>query len=142
MKARQMALIGVTLSFGCVAAVVADPLPSSNLPVTGLKFFDTGIGPLKAAPAHGDMQKGPHGTYVKMPAGWVSPPHTHTDDYWAVVVSGVGANGAPGATDVPLPAGSYWAQRGKEVHVTKCLSAVECIFFVSQSSKFDYVNTK
>jgi beta-alanine degradation protein BauB len=142
MRHLTRAVIAAGMGLALTPALAADPVPSSNLPVTGLKFFDTGAGPLKAAPAYGDLQKGPHGTYVKMPAGYVSPPHTHTEDYWAVVISGVGANGAAGAADVPLPAGSYWAQRGKEVHVTKCLSAVECIFFVSQSGKFDYLNTK
>lgn len=77
-----------------------------------------------------------------MPGGYVGPPHTHSEDYWAVVITGVGANGAPGAADVPLPPGSYWTQRGNEVHVTKCLSAVECVFFVSQTGKFDYLPAK
>jgi beta-alanine degradation protein BauB len=140
MKTLKLAL-AASLCFTATVAMAADAVPTTNIPVTGLKFFDAHA-PLKAAPAYGDMTKGPHGTYVKMPAGYVSPAHTHTEDYWAVVVSGVGANGAPGSTDVPLPSGSYWAQKGKEVHVTKCLSAVECIFFVSQAGKFDYVDAK
>jgi hypothetical protein len=31
---------------------------SINVPVTEMKFFDTGIGPLKAAPGFGDISKG------------------------------------------------------------------------------------
>jgi quercetin dioxygenase-like cupin family protein len=77
-----------------------------------------------------------------MPAGFVSPPHTHTEDYYAVVIAGVGANGRPDGQDVELPAGSYWFQKGKEVHVTKCLSANECIFFFSQPGKSDYLPAK
>jgi hypothetical protein len=30
-------------------------------------------------------------------------------------------------------------QKGGEPHVTKCISPNECIFFVSQNGKFDYV---
>ncbi len=112
---------------------------SVNLPVTELKFFETGVGPLQAAPAYGDLSKGAHGTFIKMPAGFVSPVHTHTADYYAVVIDGVGANGAPGSVDVPLPSGSYWLQKGGEPHVTKCISATECIFFLVQPEKFDYV---
>lgn len=112
--------------------------PSINLPVTSLKYFDTGVGPLKAAPAFGDLSKGAHSTFVKLPAGFVSPLHYHTADYYGVVISGVVAN-APLATspDVPLPAGSYWFQAGKANHVTKCLSQNECVVFITQSAKFD-----
>ena len=118
---------------------------SVNIPVTQLKYFDTGIGKgsgvgtLRAAPGYGDLQHGAHGTIIKMPAGFVSRIHTHTGEYWAVVIAGVGVNGAPGSADVPLPAGSYWSQKGGEPHVTKCISANECIFFINQSVKFDEI---
>jgi beta-alanine degradation protein BauB len=125
------------------AGMLAIPLfcaaePSSNLPVSRLEFFDTGVGPLKAAPAYGDLSKGAHSTFVKLPAGFVSPRHYHTSDYYGVVVTGIVAN-APTAksADVPLPPGSYWYQAGKENHVTKCLSATECVVFITQHGKFD-----
>lgn len=123
--------------------------PSVNLPVTQLKYFDTGIygsdksvGTLKAAASYGDLQHGSHGTFVKMPAGFVSRSHIHTVEFYAVVISGVGVNGLAGSSDVPLPVGSYWSQKGGESHVTKCISSNECIFFISQNSKFDYIFDK
>ena len=82
-----------------------------------------------------------HGTFIKMPAGFVSPVHIHTEDYWGVVISGVTVNGVPGSKDVELPVGSYWFQKGGERHVTKCISPNECIFFISQNGKFDYIVT-
>ena len=118
--------------------------PSSiSTPVTELKYGSTGIsdgvhGELQAAPAYGDLGQGPHGTFIKMPAGYVSPTHTHTEDYWAVVVSGVMVNKKPDGPDVILPAGSYYFQKGGEPHVTKCTSPDGCVFFVSQNGKFDY----
>lgn len=122
---------------------------STNLPVTQLKYSDTGIygvdksvGTLKAAPAYGDLQHGAHGTFIKMPAGFVSETHIHTGEYYAVVVSGVGVNGPPGSKDVPLPVGSYWSQKGGESHVSKCISSNECIFFISQTIKFDEIIDK
>lgn len=134
------AAVGVAL---IVAAQTSGKL-SVNILVTQLQYGKTGVtdgvhGELQAAPAYGDLAHGAHGTFIKMPAGFVSPIHTHTGDYWGVVISGVGANGIPGSTDVPLPVGSYWFQKGGERHVTKCLSANECIFFINQSSKFDYL---
>lgn len=122
-----------------LSIAAADQLPSSNQPASGLKFFNTSIPTVQAAVGYGDLRKGPHGTFVKLPAGFVGIPHTHTADYWAVIISGVVANGVPNAADVPLPQGSYFAQRGKEVHVTKCLSTTECVMFISQSGAFDFV---
>lgn len=121
--------------------------PSVSVPVTGIKYGHTGVsdgrtGELLAGPARGDPSQGAHGTFIRMPAGFVSPVHTHTADYWGVVISGVAANGRPGAADVALPVGSYWLQQGGEPHVTKCLSPNECLFFISQEGKFDYVVDK
>jgi hypothetical protein len=144
----SLRLLGSSLiALACITLIVrvwAAGNSSTNLPVTELKFGPTGVIDahhleLQAAPAYGDLGHGAHGTFIKMPAGFVSPIHTHTADYWGVVISGVGANGVPGGTDVPLPVGSYWFQKGGERHVTKCLSANECIFFINQASKFDYI---
>lgn len=117
---------------------------SASLPVTQLKFGATGVGDgahgeLLAAPAYGDLAHGPHGSFIRMPAGFVSHVHTHTADYWGVVISGVAVNGLPGSADVQLPVGSYWLQKGGEKHVTKCVSTHECLFFISQAAPFDYV---
>lgn len=145
---RRLSVVGaVALLLACMAffaSAVPNGTSSFNLPVTQLKFGPTGVKDshnleLQAAPAYGDLAHGAHGTFIKMPAGFVSPIHIHTADYWGVVISGVGANGLPGSQDVPLPVGSYWFQKGGESHVTKCLSANECIFFINQASKFDYV---
>ena len=120
---------------------------SVSTPVTEIRYFDAGVtdgktGDLRAGPAHGDLAKGAHGTFIRMPAGFVSPVHLHTADYWGVVISGVASNGLPGSKDVALPAGSYWLQKGGERHVTKCLSPNECLFFIGQDAKFDYVQDK
>lgn len=151
MKSRIAAVITlVALSAPCLAAeqmsdgmTPMQPETSTSLPVTALKFFPTGVkteaGELQAAPAYGDLAHGRHGTFIRMPAGFVSPLHTHTEDYYAVVISGVGVNTQPGKAEIPLPVGSYWFQKGGEPHVTKCISAVDCIFFLSQPGAFDYL---
>jgi len=127
----------VTVSMSAFADRENEPLV--NLPVTKLKYFKTGNGPLEAAPAYGDLFHGEHGTFIKLPAGFISPTHAHSEDYHANVISGIVANGAPGSKMVQLPVGSYYFQKGGESHITKCLSANECILFLSQSGKFDYI---
>ena len=120
--------------------------PNVNMPVTELKWHSTGvvgsdgIGTLQAAPAYGDHSKGEHATLVKMPARFVSTVHTHTDDYHGVVINGVATNASVGEKEIPLPPGSYWFQPGGKPHVTKCISTSECLFFISQKAKFDYLS--
>lgn len=143
------AVLPLVVLLAAPPATVADPVPppSTTIPVTNLRFGSTGVsdgvhGELLAAPARGDLAHGAHGTFIRMPAGFVSPVHTHTTAYWGVVIAGVAANGRPSAPDVSLPVGSYWYQQGGEAHVTKCLSANECLFFISQEGAFDYVVTR
>lgn len=120
--------------------------PSVSTPESEIKFFPSGVktekGELQAGPAYGNMNGGKHGTFIRMPHGFVSAPHTHTEDYFAVVIKGVGANHAPDGAIVPLPPGSYWFQKGEEVHVTQCLSKTDCLFFIVQPGKFDYLAAK
>lgn len=120
--------------------------PSVSIPAKDITFFKSGVktavGELEAGPAYGNLQTGRHGTFIHMPAGFVSAVHTHSHDYYAVVVKGVGANDPVGATPKALPVGSYWFQRGEEDHVTRCLSKSDCLFFIVQPGKFDYVPAK
>jgi len=146
MTIQRSLLIGAAVFATLSCATLAGTLGTSSVstPVTALTYGPTGVsdgihGELNAAPAYGDLARGAHGTFIKMPAGFVSKVHTHTGDYWGVVISGVAVNGLPGSKDVPLPVGSYWFQKGGERHVTKCISSNECIFFISQNEKFDYV---
>lgn len=68
--------------------------PSISIPASQIKFGPTGVKSsgleLKAGPVYGNLQTGKHGTFVKMPAGFSSAVHTHTEDYFAVVLKGVG----------------------------------------------------
>ena len=136
--------VAAALAASNVAIAAPDSQPSVNLPVTKIQFGPTGVkdgktGELLAGPVYGNLGKGPHGTFIRMPAGFVSPVHNHTGAYWGIVISGVAANGVPDAADVQLPVGSYWYQKGGEAHVTKCLSGHECLFLISQDTPFDYV---
>lgn len=110
---------------------------SKVVPVTELKFYQDKEG---LTVARGDPASGAHSNYIKMPGGTASGVHTHTYSYYGVVIAGVVANELPGSKqDHPLPAGSYWYQKGGEQHVTKCISQTECIFFVTSKGAFDYL---
>jgi len=146
-------LASVVLLVGCSAKtadnqaeVVAnsEAPPNLSIPASELQFTATAVfapngdGPLLAAPAFGDMAKGAHSTFIRMPSGFSGAVHTHTHDFRVAVISGVGVNVAVGGKDIPLPPGSYWFQPGGKKHVTKCISETDCLFYATQSEAFDY----
>jgi beta-alanine degradation protein BauB len=143
---QKLKTLAATLLVGTSAATgiaLAQDNASVSRPSATFKFGPTGvktaIGELMAAGAYGDLTKGAHGTFIRMPAGFVSAPHTHSDDYFGIVIEGVAVNTQDGKNDIQLPVGSYWLQKGKERHVTKCVSKTDCLFFIYQPGKFDYV---
>src|SRR5690349_2112628 len=107
--AFKMVIASLVLASGGLPGAGHATNTSINVPVTEIKFFDTGIGPLKAAPGFGDFSKGPHSTFIKLPAGFVTPLHFYSEDLYGVVISGVVAQTVDTkVADVPLAPGSYW----------------------------------
>jgi len=82
---------------------------------------------------------------VKLPAGIVSPMHVKSANMFGVVISGTFshiAQGAEPSTEVLLPPGSYYMIPAGLAHISKCVSKVECISFLYQDGKFDFVPTQ
>ncbi len=133
--AALLALAGCVASTSAIAAQETNhPLhegPSVSIPADQIKFSPAGVktekGELQAGPAYGNLQQSKHGSFIRMPHSFVSPIHSHTEDYFGVVIQGVGANHAPDGKIIPLAAGSYWFQKGEEAHVTQCLSETDCL---------------
>jgi len=90
----------------------------------------------------GDAAKGPHGSFLWLPHGFISAPHLHTGDYDAVIVAGTVTNAEPGQAEVKLGPGSYYFQRREADHVTKCLGDADCLIYISQSQAFDFVTSR
>ena len=127
----------------CAGQAQAEATKSpSHVPVENLKWFATGIGPMQAAVAYGDMAKGPYGVFLKFPGEFVSPVHHHSSEYRAVVVVGTIVNSEEGEKDITMRPGSSWYQRGNVNHVTKCVSSGECTVFLTQPGKFDFLPKK
>ena len=104
-------------------------------------------GPLPAfAPIQGDAMKGEHFAYLKLAGGFVSPPHSHSSDYWAVLVQGKMTHWSPDggseAAAKPLGIGDLTYMPAKAVHISKCFPGAECILAMFQKGKFDFVVPK
>ncbi|NRA86908.1 MAG: DUF4437 domain-containing protein [Rhizobiales bacterium] len=82
---------------------------------------------------------------VKLPAGLNSPLHMKTANMFGLVVSGTIVNikaGADDATGVMLNAGAYYKIPAGETHVSNCVSDVDCVTFLYQDGKFDFLPVK
>ena len=118
--------------------------PASRLvvvPAGELKWVDLdpkGAPGVKFADVWGDHSKSGFGAFVKLPAGFVAPLHTHTYDYKVVTVSGTYIQVPEGKPEFRLGPGSYFMQPGGNYkHTTSCDKASDCVFFLESKGKFD-----
>ena len=82
---------------------------------------------------------------VHLPGGLVSPPHIKSANMFGVVVSGTMTHVAVGANtgeEIRLPPGSFYQIPANLPHVSKCVSDDDCITFLYQDGKFDFLPTE
>ncbi|MHA1563731.1 MAG: DUF4437 domain-containing protein [Alphaproteobacteria bacterium] len=90
----------------------------------------------------GDRFAEPYMAMVRLPAGLVSPIHVKSANMFGVVVTGTITHVAAGAdpsSEVLLPAGSFYEVPADLAHLSKCVSAVDCVTFIYQDGKFDFL---
>jgi anti-sigma factor ChrR (cupin superfamily) len=111
------------------------------MPAADLKWTDldpNGAPGVKIADLWGDHAKGAFGAFLKLPAGFVAPLHTHTYAMKVVFLSGTYIQAPEGKAEVRLGPGSYMMQPGGNYrHTTSCDKASECLFFVESNGTFD-----
>src|SRR4029453_2368791 len=152
---RSRSVLAFSISLILAAPVLAQPggqanankapkaVPSQPLfmPPGDLKWTDldpNGAPGVKVADLWGDHAKGAFGAFLKLPAGFVTPLHTHTYAMKVVFVSGTYIQAPEGKPEVRLGPGSYMMQPGGNYrHTTSCDKASECVFFVESNGKFD-----
>lgn len=145
MNAKTYLIILLVLLFGAsIFSWASDKSDETSLsfPAENIKWskFPNEDGFLQGSPVIGDFNNGKHGTFVKLPAHFDSPVHFHTADFYGVVVKGEIINRRVEAKqETILKSGSYWFQKGKAVHITRCVSDEDCVIFVSQPDSFDYI---
>ena len=112
-------------------------------PAADLKWTDLdpqGAPGVKIADVAGDHAKGAFSAFIKFPAGFTAPLHTHTSPYKIVVMSGTFLQTPEGKSEMRLGPGSYAFQPGGAYkHVTGCDKASECVIFVDGPGKFDLI---
>jgi quercetin dioxygenase-like cupin family protein len=144
----KMALATLVL-FGVAAvsyqAGAAKAKQAVQMAATEIKWEPLMGGPLQMAKLWGDRDKGPeYGMLLKFPAGTDSGMHAHTGDYHAVSLQGTWVHTVEGEAGPgkELPPGSYVFQPGKQMHDDLCKGKQECIVFVHQHAKGDFIPSK
>ncbi|HEX5058104.1 MAG TPA: DUF4437 domain-containing protein [Kofleriaceae bacterium] len=135
-------MLGAAFVAGVAVGKGAAPAPKFTA-AEEVKWDDVG-GP-KLGTLTGDYKKGPYGGLLKIPAGFTSPLHSHTGTYEAIEVQGTSSHwlkGEDGTKAKKMTPGSYWMMPGKVDHVSACAPGADCIFYVWQKSKFDFVAAK
>lgn len=90
----------------------------------------------------GDRDTGAYGMLLKIKPGTVADPHAHTGDYHGVNVKGIWRHSFDNGEERDLPPGSFILQPGMKMHGDACVSTEECVFFIHQDVKGDYIPKK
>ena len=152
MKAKN--LLPIAVMFAVTAAVFAQESAGAKakspesaasrlvvIPAADLKWTDldpTGAPGVKIADLWGDHTKGAFGAFLKLPAGFAVPLHTHTHDIKVVIVSGTYVQGPEGRPEFRIGPGSYFMQPGGNYrHTTSCDKASDCVFYAESPGAFD-----
>jgi hypothetical protein len=139
-KAASLAVLGVLCAAQSSPAQEPSPAQSHSVAASQVKYIDLG-GP-QLGTVWGDSATGPHGSFLRLPKGFISPAHLHSGDYYGVIVEGSVSNAETGQPEIVLGPGSYYFQRGKADHVTKCIGDTDCLIYISQSKAFDFIPSK
>ena len=139
-KAASLAVLWSLCAASSALAQEPNSSQSLSIPANQVKYKDLG-GP-QFGTVWGDSANGAHGSFLRLPKGFVSPAHLHTGDYYGVIVEGSVTNTEAGRQEVVLGPGSYYFQQGKADHVTKCIGNTDCLIYISQSKAFDFIPSK
>jgi hypothetical protein len=106
-----------------------------------LQWFDLdpeGAPGVQMATLWGDPAAGAFGAFMRLPAGFETPFHTHTNPMKVAFVSGTYIQEPDGGQVVHLGPGSFMMQPGGGYrHRTSCGADSDCVFFVESAGAFD-----
>jgi anti-sigma factor ChrR (cupin superfamily) len=143
---RTVLAIGVLLVFGACTHVdthARAPWGTTPVPIEAANLNWTALDPVGApgvqiAPVWGDPSKSAFGAFLKLPAGFAAPLHTHSHPMKVVIVSGTYIQQPEGSPEFRLGPGSYLMQPGGSYrHVTRCANDAECVFYFESEGAFD-----
>ncbi len=135
-----VALAAVSAAAQPAAQMAPAAAAKANLVAVGdLKWVDVPDTPAKMATVKGDAAKGPHASFIKLPAGFSAPLHSHSADHQVAIVAGTLTLTPEGGTAKKLGPGSWFEFTGKKKHVTTCDAGADCVLFIVAKAAWDLV---
>lgn len=138
----QIVLAACAAVLASTPFVQAGEMDSVFIAAEDVQFEDIIPEVVAFATVTGDRETGPHGTFVRIPAGAATPMHTHSTAYHAVIIQGVFENPIAGdeASEESLGPGSYYFVPASADHVSRCAasSPTDCLTYFHQTTPFDF----
>ncbi len=135
MRRRALGIAAAALIAMASTPATAGEAPRSAIP-DELSWTESRV---PVAQLWGDAETGPHAKLVKFPPGLVSPPHYHSNDYAAVVITGALLDPTDRSDSArPLGPGAHYFLPGGTVYVVRCVSAEPCLIYAHQSRGYDF----
>ncbi len=145
MRRAPLAMVLSLLLVSCAAADrTADAASTDELVVIhpeNLQWNDLdpeGAPGVQIATLWGNPAEGAFGAFLRLPAGFAAPLHTHTHAMRVVIVSGTYIQQPHGGAEFRIGPGSYMMQPGGDYrHTTNCDTASDCVLFFESDGAFD-----
>ncbi|MEP1206757.1 MAG: DUF4437 domain-containing protein [Rhizobiaceae bacterium] len=129
-------IVGASL-MGSAAGQASEPIITASAQSLNWETTPEGVA---FASLVGDRFNEAYMAMVKLPGGLVSPPHTKSANMFGVMVSGAMIHEAVGeSSNIVLRTGSFYKIPRDVPHVSKCVSNEECVTFLYQDGKFDFL---
>lgn len=133
-RALQVSLIACALAAPALQAETKHAV----IPLDKVKWIvDDSPGCLSSAIETGDPATGPSTLILKAAPNCLVPWHLHTAREELMVAKGITLTEMEGMPATRLDAGGYAVMAGKQKHQFTCVSATECILFVTFDAKYD-----
>lgn len=139
MKTFRRAVAGAVALTGLAGIAQADEIKLMPQPALAWDVTPEGVA---FAPLRGNRFEEGYMAMVRLPAGLVSPVHVKSAGMYGLVVAGEMVHAVKtGETgpDVVLKAGDYYEIPAGLAHLSKCVSATDCVTFLYQDGPFDFV---
>jgi hypothetical protein len=110
------------------------------LPTDRIPWVDEGVPGVQLASLWGNRSREEAGTLLRTTPGFRAPLHSHTADYWAVVVEGAWEHWVPATgegTGIRLEPGAHWTQVKDQPHADACVSDVPCVIFLFSKTPYE-----
>ena len=142
MRKRQLAIGISVISAAAIvlgAAVAEQPATNRHVPADKVPWVAEPGAPVRLGALWGDRARGEAGTLLSTPAGFRSGLHSHTADYWAVVVQGTWEHWVPSTGEgvgLQFGPGSHWTQVQTQLHEDACVSSTPCLIFLFNKTPY------